>query len=151
MASTTAALRIAVQQTPSGGRIIDCGVKVPGGLQAGLVLARVCLAGQAELSLVPGDVAGLPCPYVQVTTDHAVLACMASQYAGWQLSVGKFFGMGSGPMRAAYGKEELFKHIPGREQSPVAVGVLETRKPPPDDVVEHLAERLQLPAERITL
>ena len=57
---------------------------------------------------------------VQVFTDWPVLACMASQYAGWQLSVGKFFAMGSGPMRAAYGKEALFDVIPGREKSTVA-------------------------------
>src|SRR5438128_4074458 len=128
MASTASALRIEVQQTPRGGRVLDCGVKVQGGLQAGLGLARVCLAGQGDVNLVPGDVAGVPCPYVQITTDQPVLACMASQYAGWQLSIGKFFGMGSGPMRAAYGKEELFNHIPGREQASVAVGVVETRK-----------------------
>src|SRR5437588_9469886 len=151
MASTATALRIAVQQMPSGGRVIDCGVKVPGGLNAGLALARVCLAGHAELSLVPGDVAGLPCPYVQVATDHAVLACMASQYAGWQLSVGKFFGMGSGPMRAAYGKEELFNDIPGREQAPVAVGVVETKKLPDDAVFDYLSKALNLPPAKITL
>src|SRR5262245_60723459 len=146
MASQASALRIAVQQTPSGGRVLDGGIKTPGGLQAGLALARVCLAGQAELSLVPGDVAGLPCPYVQVNTDQPVLACMASQYAGWQLSVGKFFGMGSGPMRAAYGKEDLFDDIPGREQAPVAVGVVETRKVPDDAVFEYLSKALTLPA-----
>src|SRR5437870_9881709 len=137
MASMAAALRIAVEQTPSGGRILDCGIKTPGGLQAGLALARVCLAGQAEVSLAPGDVAGVACPSVVVTTDHPVLACMASQYAGWEIKVGKFFAMGSGPMRAAYGKEELFEHIPGKEQAPVAVGVLETRRLPDDAVVAH--------------
>src|SRR5438552_9238553 len=105
MATTAAALRIEVQQTPSGGRVLDCGIKAAGGVQAGLGLARVCLAGQGEVTLVSGEVAGLPCPSVQVVTDHPVSACMASQYAGWQLQVGKFFGMGSGPMRAAYGKE----------------------------------------------
>src|SRR5215831_58042 len=36
MASQASALRIAVQQTPSGGRVLDCGIKTPGGLQAGL-------------------------------------------------------------------------------------------------------------------
>ncbi len=50
---------------------------------------------------------------------------MASQYAGWQISVGKYFAMGSGPMRAAYGKEEIFDHIPGRERPAAAVGVFE--------------------------
>src|SRR3954470_9002683 len=107
LASNAAALRIAVTKAESGARVLDCGVKAPGGLQAGLGLARVCLAGQAEVALVPGDVAGIPCPLVQVQTDHPVVACMAAQYAGWHIEAGGFQAMGSGPMRAAYGKEEL--------------------------------------------
>jgi methenyltetrahydromethanopterin cyclohydrolase len=151
LAANAAALRITVQTTNKGARLLDCGVQAPGSLQAGLGLARVCLAGQAEVTLVPGDVAGVPCPLVQVASDHPVLACMASQYAGWQISVGKFFAMGSGPMRAAYGKEELFQHIPGKEQPPVAVGVLETRKLPDEDVIDYLTDALHLPANKITL
>ncbi len=150
MAANAASLRVAVS-TVAGARVLDCGVKAEGGLQAGLGLARVCLAGQAEVTLVPGEAAGVPCPVVQVTTDAPVLACMASQYAGWQVRAGKFFAMGSGPMRAAYGKEELFDHLPGRETAPVAVGVLETRKLPDDAVIAHLAEKLQLPSGKITL
>jgi methenyltetrahydromethanopterin cyclohydrolase len=151
LAATAGALRIAVQQTGNGARILDCGINAPGGLQAGLSLARVCLAGQADVGLVPGEVAGVACPIVQVTTDNPVLACMASQYAGWQIAVGKFFAMGSGPMRAAYGKEELFNDIPGREQAPVAVGVLETRKLPDDAVVKYLCDALKLPPAKLTL
>lgn len=151
MADAADAFRVAVRHTPNGTRLIDCGIAVPGGLQAGLALARVCLAGQAEVELLPGRLDDLPCPLVQVHTDHPVLACMASQYAGWQISVGKFFAMGSGPMRAAYGKEELFDRIPGREQSSVAVGVLETHKLPGDDVTAYLAEKLNLPPDKLTL
>jgi methenyltetrahydromethanopterin cyclohydrolase len=162
MAATAAALRITVHTTPNGARVIDCGVAAEGGLQAGLAMARICLAGQAEVALVPGpplisppgtggDEGGGPVPLVQVHSDHPVLACMASQYAGWQVSVGKFFGMGSGPMRAAYGKEELFEHIPGREQASAVVGVLETPKLPGDDVAAYLAERLNLPPNKLTL
>ncbi len=151
MAATASALRIAVQTTPKGARLIDCGIAVDGGLQAGLAMARVCLAGHAEVALAPGRFDEVPVPQVQVQSDHPVLACMASQYAGWQVSVGKFFAMGSGPMRAAYGKEELFDHIPGREQASAAVGVLETSKLPGDDVVSYLAERLNLPPNKLTL
>jgi methenyltetrahydromethanopterin cyclohydrolase len=151
LAARADALRIAVQQTPSGLRIIDCGVQAEGGLEAGLGLARVCLAGRAEVALVAGEAAGVPCPVVQVASDQPVLACMAGQYAGWQISVGKFFAMGSGPMRAAYGKEELFDHIPGRERPPVAVGVLETRKLPGDDVIQYIAEHVGLGPDRVTL
>jgi methenyltetrahydromethanopterin cyclohydrolase len=150
MASTAAALRIAVQPVGKG-RLIDCGVKVRGGVQAGLAMARVCLAGQAEVSVVPGSVSGIACPVVQVSSDQPVLACMASQYAGWQIQVGKFMAMGSGPMRALYGKEDLFQDVPGRESAPVAVGVLESRKLPDEAVIDHLSRSLTLPPEKITL
>ena len=151
LAANAALWRIEVQQTASGARVLDCGVKTDGGLQAGLGMARVCLSGLADVALVPGGVGDLAVPLVQVTTDAPVLACMASQYAGWQVALGKYFAMASGPMRAAYGKEELFDHIPGRESSPVAVGVLETRKLPNEEVLAFLAEKLSLPAAKLTL
>ena len=113
LAADAATLRIAVSEIPGGARVLDCGIHAEGGLAAGLALARVCLADLAEVALLPPGLPELPCPMVQVFTDWPVLACMASQYAGWQVSVGKYFAMGSGPMRAAYGKEELFDHIPG--------------------------------------
>jgi methenyltetrahydromethanopterin cyclohydrolase len=151
MAGTAAALRIEVRQTPNGTRLLDCGIQAEGGLQAGLAMARVCLAGQAEVALTVGQLEDLPCPMVQVHSDHPVLACMASQYAGWQVAVGKFFGMGSGPMRAVYGKEALFDSIAGREQATAAVGVLESHKLPGDEVTAYLAERLNLPPSKLTL
>jgi methenyltetrahydromethanopterin cyclohydrolase len=151
MANTAAALRVHVAHTPDGTRLIDCGIQAAGGLQAGLALARVCLAGQAEVSLAPGDVAGIPVPLVQVTTDQPVVACLASQYAGWQIKVEKFFALGSGPMRAHYGKEELYDHIPGRETATLAVGSFETGKLPKDEVSRYLSESLKLPASKITL
>ncbi|HZU37245.1 MAG TPA: methenyltetrahydromethanopterin cyclohydrolase [Gemmataceae bacterium] len=150
MAANAGDLRLGVQ-TVGGARILDCGIATEGGLQAGLGLARICMAGLGEVTLAPGTLADLPCPLVQVTTDQPVLACMASQYAGWQIAVDKYFAMGSGPMRAVYGKEELFDHIPGRERAPAAVGVLETREPPTEAVLAFLSERLNLPPEKLTL
>jgi methenyltetrahydromethanopterin cyclohydrolase len=150
MAGDAAALRLAIH-TIGGATVIDCGIAATGGLQAGLGLARVCLAGQGEVTLLPGEVAGWRGPLVQVHSDDPVHACLASQYAGWQISVGKYFAMGSGPMRAKYGKEELFNDIPGREESSVAVGVLETRKQPTDEVVSFLTDKLGLAADRLML
>jgi methenyltetrahydromethanopterin cyclohydrolase len=144
-------LRVAVSQSHTGARVINCGIQVEGSLQAGLSLARVCMADLATINLCPGEIGEIFCPHIQVVTDYPVLACMASQYAGWQISVGKFFAMGSGPMRAAYGKEELFDKIPGREKPPVAVGVLETKKLPTDEVIQFLCDGLNLRADRLTL
>lgn len=150
MATNAQTLRVTVQQTAEA-RVIDCGITATGGLQAGLGMARVCLAGQADVSLVPGAIDRVAVPHVQVTSDQPVLACMASQYAGWQIAVGKFFAMGSGPMRALHGKEDLYDYIPGREQAPVAVGVLETRQQPDNAVIEFLCGALGVPAAKLTL
>ena len=143
-------LRIA-EHTVAEARVLDLGIAARGGLQAGLELARVCLADRADVSLVPSNVPGIPGPAVQVHSDDPVLACLASQYAGWAVSAGKYFAMGSGPMRAAYGKEAIYDEIPGRESAGIVVGVLETRKMPTEEVIAYFRERLNVSPERLTL
>jgi methenyltetrahydromethanopterin cyclohydrolase len=151
LADSASQYRVNVQMTPSGGRVLNCGILTEGGLQAGLAMARVCTAGLADILMVPGDVAGIPCPHVAVQSDLPALACMASQYAGWKVDTGAFTAMGSGPMRAIYGKEPLYDQVGGREKAPVAVGVLETRRIPDDKVFAYLSDKLGLPASKITL
>lgn len=142
--------RVSVSRV-AGARVIDCGGAVVGSLGAGLMLARACLADLGEVSYVPFPVAEIGGPAVQVTTDDPVRACLASQYAGWQVSVGKFFAMGSGPMRALAAREELFQHIPGKEESRFALGVLETHKHPTEEVIAAIVAKLPESAERLTL
>ena len=134
-----------------GGRFIDLGIQSRGGLGAGLDLARICLADLAEVSLVPGEVGGRACPYVQVATDHPVEACLASQYAGWAVTEGKYFAMGSGPMRAAAGKESLFDQIGYRETPHTVVGVLESRKQPGTEVFAQIASACKVAPAAVTL
>lgn len=145
------ARQVAAQPIERGGRLIDCGIEAHGGLAAGLDLARICLADLAEVSLVPGEVAGRPCPHVQVVTDHPVRACLASQYAGWAIQEEKFFAMGSGPMRAAAGREALFDVIDEREGPDAVVGVLESRKRPGTAVVARIASACRVPPAAVTL
>ncbi len=118
--------RVIVHSIERGGRFIDCGIETLGGLATGLDLARVCMADLSAVTLAPGDIDGKACMVVQVSTDHPVEACLASQYAGWAIQEGTFFAMGSGPMRAAAGKEEIFAKIGLREEAEAVVGVLET-------------------------
>jgi methenyltetrahydromethanopterin cyclohydrolase len=76
---------------------------------------------------------------------------LASQYAGWAIQEGKFFAMGSGPMRAVAGKEALFDKIGFREKHEAAFGVLETRKPPPPSVFGTLASACGVAPNQVTL
>ncbi len=135
-----------------GARVIDAGVVHPGNIAAGVQMARMCLADYAEVSLDKASLAERAMTFVQVVVHtNVVAACMASQYAGWQIKVDDYFAMGSGPMRAAYGKEALFNDIGHTEQSVVAIGVLETSKLPTPAVVEYICERCRVEPVNLTL
>lgn len=132
-------LRICGRQGTGSALILDFGVEAAGGLEAGLRLAEICTAGLAQVSLLPADRSIWHGAAVQVMSDDPVRACMASQYAGWKLAHGKYFAMGSGPMRAAAGKEAIFDKIGFRETAEVAVGVLESGKLPPGELCQTVA------------
>jgi methenyltetrahydromethanopterin cyclohydrolase len=146
--------KVAVHSIEGGGRYIDCGIASPGGIQAGLMLARICMAGLAEVEVEPSEVGGRPIIAIQVMTDHPVRACLASQYAGWAIKEGKYFAMGSGPMRAAAGTEAIYDVIGFREKANPelgVIGVLETRKPPPPEVFAKIAAACGVDPSRVML
>jgi methenyltetrahydromethanopterin cyclohydrolase len=143
--------KVAAHPIEHGGRFIDCGIAVRGGLGAGIALARICLADLAEVTIVPGTLGDRACPRVQIVTDHPVVACLASQYAGWAIQEEKYFAMGSGPMRAVAGREPIFEKIGYREASVYVVGVLEARKEPTPAVVARIAEACRVPPSDVTL
>ncbi|HEV3417682.1 MAG TPA: methenyltetrahydromethanopterin cyclohydrolase [Pirellulales bacterium] len=151
MVTQAEALRVRVRSAAGEATVIDCGIEARGGLEAGRLLAEVCMAGLGRVEFVPGSAELWSGPAVMVRTDAPVAACMAAQYAGWKVQHEKFFAMGSGPMRAATGKEELFDKIGFRERPEVAVGVLETRQSPPDEVLQSLAEACGVDVERLTI
>lgn len=159
-------LRIAPATSPSGTRVIDCGVAAEGSMDAGLLLARAALADLGRVWIEPAGSPPAPgrtseqgdpwqgrCPWptVAVESDAPIAACLASQYAGWKVAAGKFFAMASGPMRAAIGREALYDDIGHRERPAAAVGLLESSKLPPDDVCVRLAADCGLEPDRLTL
>ena len=122
--------------------VLDFGVNTEGGLEAGLLLARICCSGMAEVSLMPQDSRLPNVPQVFVRTDHPVAACLMSQYAGWKVATDDYFAMGSGPMRAVVRKEELFDTLPVTEDGRVAVGVLESGSLPTESAVAVIRKAL---------
>jgi len=144
-------LRIDVKRCESGARLIDLGICARGGIDAGVGMARVCTAGLATIGVHPPTSVSDVMPTIAVHTDHPIAACMASQYAGWQIADDDYFAMGSGPMRAAAGREELFDAIGFREQPTDAVGVLESAQLPPETVCREIAERCGVVPDHLTL
>jgi methenyltetrahydromethanopterin cyclohydrolase len=144
-------LRIRAQRLPGGARVVDAGVEVDGGIEAGLALAEICMGGLGNVTTAQVQVASQSYPGLLVWTDHPAESCMASQYAGWAISVGKFFAMGSGPLRAhARVEHELFDKLGYEEQAEAGVLVLEGRTLPTEEVAEWVGQKAHLDPEQLT-
>jgi methenyltetrahydromethanopterin cyclohydrolase len=151
MADQPELLRIKTFRLPGGARVIDAGVEVDGGIEAGLAVAEICMGGLGNVSCTPLQIGSQSYAGVIVWTDHPAISCMASQYAGWAISVGKFFAMGSGPLRAhARVERELFEKLGYQEQADEGVLVLETRAVPDDEVANWVAEKARLQPLQLT-
>lgn len=153
MAREATRLRIAVSRLEGGARLLDCGIEAPGGLEAGRLLAEVCMGGSGHVAFTPVVLDGLRLPGVQVWTDQPAIACLASQYAGWAIKPEGYFAMGSGPLRAmARVETELFERLAFAEaREGRGVLVLESRSPPDGRVAGYVAEEAGIPADGLSL
>jgi methenyltetrahydromethanopterin cyclohydrolase len=143
-------LRISVSDGPLGERLVDAGAKVVGGIEAGLLMAEAAMGGLGTLA-TSVELGSRQWPLtVQVRSSQPVLACLGSQYAGWNLSHGDYFAMGSGPARALASVEPLFQTLAYRDKASSAVLLLETDKAPPQALVEKVANATGLAARNLT-
>jgi methenyltetrahydromethanopterin cyclohydrolase len=144
------ALGCQVTTHASGATIIDAGIQTAGGLEAGRIIAEICMGGLGGVSLQQVPQFANWSLSVVVTAKQPVIACLGSQYAGWALSHEKFFSLGSGPARAIAQREEVFKDINYSDKGEQSVLVLETDKVPPVEVIEKVARDTGLPASKLT-
>lgn len=135
MIEREAALGIDSFSLDNGTTVIDAGVEVDGGYEAGKYYSEICLGGLGTVEFTTRKR-----PEVQVVVDHAPIACMASQYAGWSVEVEDYFAMAAGPARALCRVEDLFEELDYEDDSDVAVLTLETREFPDEEVSEYIAE-----------
>jgi methenyltetrahydromethanopterin cyclohydrolase len=141
-------LQVGIEELNNGTTIIDAGVEEEGGFEAGLYVARICMADLVDIKFSSFDLGTFVSPAVELTTDYPVIACMASQFAGWRIKGENFFGMGSGPARALSLKpKELYDEIGYEDDATEAVLVLESNVIPEEDVAETIAEECQVDSE----
>ena len=145
-------LGIKAQTLSNGAEVLDFGA-INVGTDTGDLLASICLADLAEAH----STVQTPNPNAQwdlwtrVSTEQPLAACMASQYAGWPLSVGDYFAMCSGPARSARGKEKVLDEYKLTSASDNVVAVLETGKLPDESVAEAVASECGVKPENVQL
>lgn len=137
-----------------GAAIIDCGVNAPGSPEAGRLYAMACLGGMGSVTLGVMGLGSRYVPSVTVIVNDPARGCLGSQYAGWAIRGGdgaEYFALGSGPARAAYGAEEIYKTVRCAEETDVAVLSLESRCYPPDFVLERVAGCCRVECRNLTV
>ena len=144
------ALRVGIEQHATGATIVDAGIKHAGGLEAGRLIAEICMGGLGRVSLTASPAFAHWPWQLNVHSCNPILSCLGSQYAGWSLSHEKFFSLGSGPGRAMAGREELYKELNYQDQADSACLVLESDKVPPAEVIEKVARDTGLSADKLT-
>jgi methenyltetrahydromethanopterin cyclohydrolase len=148
-----AMLRLGVERAANGCMFIDAGIAHRGGIEAGRRIAEICLAGFGRVAFAKQGVDAGICVFVHACDP--VLACLASQYAGWSLAHGEgkgaFRALGSGPARSLAGKEPLFGELGYRDRAESSCLVLEVDRPPPPQIVEKIARDCNISAERLAL
>jgi methenyltetrahydromethanopterin cyclohydrolase len=149
-----AELKIAVARGARGETLIDAGSRAPGSIAAGIALAEICMGGLGKVQLT-SSAATPRWPWtLAIYSANPVIACLASQYAGWKLAHGDgkdaFFALGSGPARSLARVEPLFESLAYRDAATTAALVMESPKPPPAPVVENVAQACGVAPEQLT-
>jgi methenyltetrahydromethanopterin cyclohydrolase len=140
LVTNASALRLQTSRSAAGALIVDAGVACLGSFEAGRRIAEICLGGLGSVTLGPAPEGGSSLIQIGVHASNPVLACLASQYAGWQLQEGKFFAMASGPGRARALKEDLLRELGYADDADRAIFVLEVDRAPPEPLIARVAE-----------
>ena len=130
----------------NGAELLDFGINTKGGLEAGKLFAKACLAGEGTINFSMGNQ-----PEVNVVVDDPDVHCLGAQYAGWFIEKEDFSCMASGPGRALAEKEELFRELEISEESDIAVLCLESDQIPSEKVLDYIAEECGVGPENLKI
>jgi len=143
---------VVVKETKSGATLIDAGIEAKGGLLAGRIITEICLGGYGKAKIFYKQYNDLQLPSIFVYTDHPAIATLGSQFAGWQIKVGNYTAIASGPARALTLKpRELYERIQYSDTSDVAVLVFETAKEPPEEVIKQISHECKVKPDRLSV
>jgi|TARA_Y100000817_G_C16834120_1_gene534917 methenyltetrahydromethanopterin cyclohydrolase len=148
-------LNISVHTTDGGAKIIDAGINYNGCLESGRLITEICMGGLGKVDLtMSSNTPNWPLT-INVHSTDPVLSCLASQYAGWNLSFVKeednFNALGSGPCRALALKEDLFDDLNYSDKFYSTVVVLEVDRNPPQEIIDKITNDCGISEKNLTI
>jgi methenyltetrahydromethanopterin cyclohydrolase len=155
-------LGFTIDKLPNGAIIYDFS---NANAEAAIYLSRILMGGLGSVYLSPfkarinASSGPIDLELLEVSTQHPLIACMASQYAGWTVKAKKlvdgekktyFRAMGSGPARAiARVEKELYDSLSYTDSYDSAILFLETSQKPDAGVVEYVSQKSGIPPSNL--
>jgi methenyltetrahydromethanopterin cyclohydrolase len=144
--------RVGVDKTDSGTTVIDTGINVSGGFEAGRIITEMCMGGCAKAKITSRGYGDIDLPSIEILSDHPVIATLGSQYAGWQISEEGYFAVGSGPARAlARRPKRIYQEIGYEDDFEKGIVILEASKFPPQKLMQRFANDCGILAENLAV
>ncbi|MHA1861248.1 MAG: methenyltetrahydromethanopterin cyclohydrolase, partial [Candidatus Ranarchaeia archaeon] len=144
--------RVQEQKLSNGSKVLDCGVKVEGSVDAGIKLALASIGGLGSVRVFGRHIGRHYFPHVLIESDHpahAMLGCQMGWLPGHESLVR---GVVSGPGRVlAHQPTALFHEITLKERSDEAVFVLQSSQLPSTHVAQQLADYCNVAASNLYL
>lgn len=138
-----------VRVSIAGASVVQFAADQVGTLEAGVLLAKVCLGGEAEVGIVDPTSNQISLPHIAVSTSNPLVDCIGCQYAGWPLAGDDYSAMASGPIRLLRGAETVLEQYGlGLSEKQAAI-VLESDKLPTEAAVAHIAQQANVAVENL--
>ena len=144
-------LKVLVKKGPLNCTIIDAGIEAEGTKESGKLIAEICMGGLGEINIEKtNNFPNWPLE-TKVNSNQPVISCLASQYAGWNLSHKKFYALASGPGRAIARREDLFNHLKYEDNFDFIYLIMEVDKTPPKEIIKKISNDCKKNTENIVL
>jgi methenyltetrahydromethanopterin cyclohydrolase len=147
-----AAIGATVETLANGAMVIDMGQRAPGSWAAGRLYTLITMGGLGDMTYetFPYPINGVRLPAVRLMVDFPLLACSASQIAGWRLEAGAFSPILAGPARALNTTpDHHFAHIAYRDHWNEAVIAIQTHEPVRAEWADAIAAACQITPDNL--
>ncbi|MFX0113873.1 MAG: methenyltetrahydromethanopterin cyclohydrolase [Candidatus Hodarchaeota archaeon] len=149
----------------NGTILVDAGMSMPGSIEAGILVTKICLGGYGTINVNTSDTELSPLGVIHVVIeDKPAIPTLASQFAGWRvkrkyikIKDGKekektYFAMGSGPARSIPKEpKDLYEKLKYEEKAAKAVLVLETSKFPPKEAIDYVLGKANVEPDSLAI
>lgn len=138
----------------NGARVIDMGVRAPGGYEAARLFTLVTLGALGDVSYGKMTVGKRELESVEVRLDRPHEAALSSQFSAWKIKPSGVYnlpGFGSGPARAIAYRDGIAKMWPYRDHFEKTALALQTAELPDESIADEVATACGIRPENVYL